>query len=266
MNISRGFELRDVGNCAIPEAILNKQGKLSDHEWKVIQSHTIVGERILNSIPALRPVAEIVRHSHERHDGGGYPDGLAAEAIPVGSRLVAIAAAFDAMISDRPFRPALSFKEAVHELGSSAGTQFDPRAISAFCQALDTTADAIQQNTAVTGTAPEQRPIRGNDGAVFAPAPGAPTQPAAQPQPAHAAPRSVEPMPARPAPVQPIPQQPAPLPTPPMQQPVRAQQPVASRGTSPVPMAQPAPSVPTGVGFTAVTASPAMPPRPSSQF
>ncbi|MFY9488804.1 MAG: HD domain-containing phosphohydrolase [Solirubrobacterales bacterium] len=146
--ISRGFQLRDIGNSAVPQAILHKQGKLADHEFEVIKSHTIVGERILNSIPALRPVAEIVRYHHERFDGGGYPDGLVGEAIPIGARLVAIAQAFEAMISDRPFRPALSYRDAVKELGQQAGKQFDPRVVSAFCQALDQTSDAIQHNPA----------------------------------------------------------------------------------------------------------------------
>lgn len=144
--ISRAFQLRDIGNCAIPDAILHKEGKLAEHEWQVIHSHTVVGERILNAIPQLRPVAEIVRYHHERYDGAGYPDGLAGEAIPVGARLVAVAQAFDAMISDRPFRPALTFTEAVGELGREAGHQFDPRALAAFCQALDQTSFAIHES------------------------------------------------------------------------------------------------------------------------
>ncbi|MFY9469842.1 MAG: HD domain-containing phosphohydrolase, partial [Solirubrobacterales bacterium] len=161
--VSRGFQLRDIGNSAVPAAILNKQGKLSDHEFDVIKSHTIVGERIINSIPTLRPVAEIVRYHHERFDGGGYPDGLAGEAIPVGARLVAVAQAFEAMISERPFRPALSFREAVNEIGRQASRQFDPRVVSAFCQALDQTSEAIEQTSAELAAG---RPMSGQPDAV----------------------------------------------------------------------------------------------------
>ncbi|MBK5229823.1 MAG: diguanylate cyclase [Thermoleophilia bacterium] len=142
-NVIQGFQLRDIGNCAIPDEILNKNGELTESEWRVVRSHTVVGERIVKATPSLRTVAEIVRHHHERFDGNGYPDGLAAGAIPVGARLVAVAQAFEGMTADRPSRPAKSFREAVAELGRQAGTEFDPRALAAFCQALDSTAGAF---------------------------------------------------------------------------------------------------------------------------
>ena len=107
-----------------------------------MRRHTIIGERILGSAPALRPVARIVRSSHERFDGEGYPDGLAGEDIPLGARIVAVCDAFHAMISDRPYRAALSEREAMAELQRFAGSQFDPRVVEAFLDAVR--ADAAQ--------------------------------------------------------------------------------------------------------------------------
>ena len=96
--------LHDIGKVAIPDAILNKPGPLTDEEWKLMKAHTVVGERILRAIPGLGGVARIVRHEHERWDGGGYPDGIAGEEIPVGSRIILACDAYHAMISDRPYR------------------------------------------------------------------------------------------------------------------------------------------------------------------
>lgn len=188
-HVIQGFQLRDIGNCAVPDAILNKQGELAEHEWKVVRSHTVVGERILNSIPSMRPVAEIVRCHHERFDGNGYPDGLAGEAIPPGARLVAVAQAFEAMTSDRPFRPALSFREAVAELGREAGSHFDPRALAAFCQALDSLTSAVEQPeeaAAVGGKAaqPTGRAPAPTDGPVPEPGPTSAPEPRRAPAPA----------------------------------------------------------------------------------
>ena len=106
--VARAAELHDVGKVAIPDAILNKPGPLDEAEWSFMRRHTIIGERILLSAPALRPVARLVRSSHERWDGGGYPDGLAGEEIPLGARIVAVCDAFDAMTTDRPYRRARS--------------------------------------------------------------------------------------------------------------------------------------------------------------
>lgn len=157
----QGFQLRDIGNSAIPEAILNKRGKLTEEEWQVIHSHTIVGERILNAIPSTRPAAEIVRFHHERFDGGGYPDGLAGEAIPAGARLVAVAQAFEGMTTDRPHRPAKTFREAVAELGSEAGKQFDPRALAVFCQALDSLSTAsVPEAAQAASFSPQAQGVR----------------------------------------------------------------------------------------------------------
>ena len=134
--IARAAELHDVGKVGIPDAILNKPGPLDPTEWAFMHQHTILGERILNAAPALRPVARLVRASHERWDGTGYPDQLAGEAIPLGARIVAVCDAYEAMTADRPYRKALSAHAAREQLSANAGTQFDPAVVTAFLIAL----------------------------------------------------------------------------------------------------------------------------------
>jgi diguanylate cyclase (GGDEF)-like protein len=134
--VARGAELHDVGKVAVPEAILHKPGPLDDLEWQIMRQHTIVGERILAAAPALRPVAKLVRASHEHWDGRGYPDGLAGEAIPLGARIIAVCDAFDAMRQKRPYAPSLAEPAALAELRRCAGTQFDPRVVEAFARVL----------------------------------------------------------------------------------------------------------------------------------
>jgi diguanylate cyclase (GGDEF)-like protein len=130
--VARAAELHDIGKMAIPDAILNKPGPLDDHEWRFMRRHTIIGEDILNVAPALQPVAVLVRASHERWDGSGYPDGTAGEDIPEGARIVAVCDAFSAMVQDRPYQPGLSVSEAVAEIERCAGKHFDPRVVEAF--------------------------------------------------------------------------------------------------------------------------------------
>jgi two-component system cell cycle response regulator len=132
----RAAELHDVGKMAIPDAILLKTGPLDDDEWVFVRRHTLTGEWILSAAPALASIAKLVRSSHERWDGGGYPDGLAGEAIPLESRIVAVCDAYAAMRSDRPYRAALSHADAVAELTSNAGTQFDPTVVKAAVEVL----------------------------------------------------------------------------------------------------------------------------------
>jgi len=134
--VARAAELHDVGKIAIPEEILHKPGPLDPEEWAFIKRHTVIGERILTAAPALRPVARLVRSTHERYDGTGYPDGLAGEEIPLGSRVVSVCDAYEAMVSDRPYREALSSDEAIEELRRHAGTQFDPKVVEVVTRAL----------------------------------------------------------------------------------------------------------------------------------
>jgi diguanylate cyclase (GGDEF)-like protein len=130
--VARAAELHDVGKVAVPDSILGKSAALSDDEWAFMRRHTILGERILNGAAAMRPVARLVRSTHERFDGSGYPDGLAGDAIPLGARIVAVCDAFAAMTSERPYRDAVDDERALSELRGEAGRQFDPTVVEAF--------------------------------------------------------------------------------------------------------------------------------------
>jgi diguanylate cyclase (GGDEF)-like protein len=130
--VVRAAELHDIGKVAVPDAILHKPGPLDEAEWSFIRQHTIIGERIVGAADALRPVGRVVRASHERWDGAGYPDGLAGEDIPLGSRIVFACDAWDAMTCDRGYRRALSAEVAAQELRANAGTQFDATVVGAL--------------------------------------------------------------------------------------------------------------------------------------
>jgi diguanylate cyclase (GGDEF)-like protein len=130
--VVRAAELHDIGKVAIPDAILHKPGSLDETDWSFIHQHTIIGERIVGAAEALRPVGRVVRASHERWDGGGYPDGLAGEDIPLGARIVFACDAWDAMTCDRGYRSALSAEVAAEELRANAGTQFDRDVVDAL--------------------------------------------------------------------------------------------------------------------------------------
>ena len=130
--VVRAAELHDIGKVAVPDAILHKPGPLDEADWSFIRQHTIIGERIVGAAEALRPVGRVVRASHERWDGGGYPDGLAGEDIPLGSRIVFACDAWDAMTCDRGYRRALSAEVAAEELRANAGTQFDATVVGAL--------------------------------------------------------------------------------------------------------------------------------------
>jgi diguanylate cyclase (GGDEF)-like protein/PAS domain S-box-containing protein len=125
--------LHDVGKVAVPDVIINKAGPLDDEEIAFMRRHTLIGERILSAAPALTRAASLVRWSHERFDGDGYPDGLKGEEIPLGSRIIAVCDSYDAMVSDRPYRDPMTTEEARAELRRCAGTQFDPVVVEIFC-------------------------------------------------------------------------------------------------------------------------------------
>jgi two-component system, cell cycle response regulator len=128
-----GARLHDIGKLAIPDAVLQKPGPLTVAEWDFIADHTVIGERILGAAPAWKNVARIVRATHERWDGGGYPDGLAGDEVPLASRIIAVCDAFSAMTSPRAYRASVSQDTALAELARCAGTQFDPDVVAAFC-------------------------------------------------------------------------------------------------------------------------------------
>ncbi len=128
--------LHDIGKVAIPDAIITKPGPLDDDEWAFMRRHTLIGQRIIAAAPSLAVAAGLVRASHERWDGGGYPDALVAEKIPFGARIIAVCDAFDAMISRRPYAPPMTTDDAGAELRRCAGTQFDPAVVDAFERVL----------------------------------------------------------------------------------------------------------------------------------
>src|SRR3954470_23328984 len=132
-----GALLHDVGKVAVPKEIINKPGKLDDHEWAIIKTHTIEGQRMLDKVGGImREVGRIVRGAHERWDGGGYPDGAAGEAIPLEARILNCCDAFNAMTTTRSYRAAMPLEAAVEELRRCAGTQFDPRVVDALVRVV----------------------------------------------------------------------------------------------------------------------------------
>jgi putative nucleotidyltransferase with HDIG domain len=129
--------LHDVGKIALPYRVLNKATALDEAEWALMRTHTIEGQQLCESAGFSAHVAACVRATHERWDGRGYPDGLAAEAIPLPARIVLCADAYDAMTSSRPYRPALTVDAAVAELRAGAGAQFDPLAAMRLASAVE---------------------------------------------------------------------------------------------------------------------------------
>jgi diguanylate cyclase (GGDEF)-like protein len=129
-------KLHDVGKTAIPASILDKPGPLDEAEWVFMRRHPLIGERIVLAAPALADTAPLIRSSHERVDGLGYPDGLTGENIPLGSRIIAVCDAFHAMTSDRVYRRQISREGALEQLKRHAGTQFDPTVVEAFCKQM----------------------------------------------------------------------------------------------------------------------------------
>jgi putative nucleotidyltransferase with HDIG domain len=128
--------IHDVGKIAIPDAILNKPAKLTPSERAIIELHPIKGQEMLLPLKFLDKGIPAVRHHHERYDGNGYPDGLEKKKIPLGARILGAADAFDAMTSERPYRPKMQLKEAIKELEVNSGSQFDPEVVSVFIRIL----------------------------------------------------------------------------------------------------------------------------------
>ena len=136
-NLEFGALLHDVGKVAVPKAIINKPGPLDEEEWRIVRGHTIEGQRMLDRVGGfMREVGVIVRAHHERWDGGGYPDGLAGEAIPVEARIIAACDSWNAMTTDRAYRAALPEQAATREIFDNAGAQFDPQVAAAVLLAV----------------------------------------------------------------------------------------------------------------------------------
>jgi HD-GYP domain-containing protein (c-di-GMP phosphodiesterase class II) len=132
-NLEFGAMLHDVGKISIPKEIINKPGKLDPHEWEIVKTHPAVGQRMLGRVGGfMTEVGEIVRAHHERWDGGGYPDGLAGEAIPLEARIITCCDSWSAMRTDRPYRNAMSYEAAAAEMELNSGSQFDPAVVEAM--------------------------------------------------------------------------------------------------------------------------------------
>jgi two-component system, cell cycle response regulator len=149
----RAAELHDVGKVAIPDEILLKSGPLTASERTFIEQHTIMGERILAAAPALADVGRLVRHSHERYDGEGYPDRLEGEEIPLGSRVIHVCDAYEAMTSDRPYKRAMSVEAALSELRRCKYEQFDGAIVDVFCSLIEENAEEPRFSETPTGQA-----------------------------------------------------------------------------------------------------------------
>ncbi|MEY2515050.1 MAG: hypothetical protein QOJ89_2408 [bacterium] len=151
-----GALLHDVGKIAVPKSIVNKPGPLDDDEWKIMRQHTVAGQRMLDKVGgSMTDVGAIVRASHERWDGGGYPDGIAGENVPLPARIVSVADTFHAITTTRPYRPAQTPEAAVKELRACAGTQFDPEVVDALVRVLERPAATTPKEFFKRTSAPE---------------------------------------------------------------------------------------------------------------
>jgi putative nucleotidyltransferase with HDIG domain len=136
--------LHDIGKLGIPDHLLHKPAPLTRDEFDRVKQHTILGADILSAVACAGPLAEIVRHHHERWDGSGYPDGLSGEAIPLGSRILAIVDCYDALTSDRPYRPELSHDLAIAMISERRDSMFDPQIVDVFLRMVEPWRAAFQ--------------------------------------------------------------------------------------------------------------------------
>jgi hypothetical protein len=148
LDIERASLLHDVGKIGIADSILNKPGPLTAEEWQEMRKHPAIGYEMLRDVKFLAVAAEIVYSHHERYDGKGYPKGLKDDEIPLGSRIFAVADAFDAMTSDRPYRRALDWRKAREEILTNSGVQFDPKVVETFLECLDAWKEGLEERRA----------------------------------------------------------------------------------------------------------------------
>ena len=157
-NLEFAALLHDVGKIAIPKEIINKPGKLEPHEWTIVKTHTLEGQKMLDRVGGfMRDVGLLVRSHHERWDGGGYPDGLMGEQIPLEARIISCCDTWNAMCTDRPYRKALSYEVARSELISASGTQLDPKLIDALLELVAAEAPAPRLISPDGAGAPQPR-------------------------------------------------------------------------------------------------------------
>jgi two-component system cell cycle response regulator len=151
--------LHDIGKLGIPEDILHTPGPLEPEEWAFVRRHPLIGERIIGAAPALAAAAKLVRSTHERLDGSGYPDRRGGEEIPLGSRVIAVCDAFTAMTAPRPYAAQRTIPEAIAELRRCAGSQFDPAVVDTLSELVVELVWPSTPSTATAGNA-EQAPDR----------------------------------------------------------------------------------------------------------
>lgn len=142
--------IHDVGKIGIKDAIIGKQGKLTDEEYELLKRHTTIGAEIVGRVKGLQGLVPLVRHHHERWDGRGYPDGIEGEAIPLGARILCLADSLDAMLSDRPYQSTRTFQEVMGEVARCSGTQFDPDVVAAFISVTKEKDGDFFKNSAAT--------------------------------------------------------------------------------------------------------------------
>jgi putative two-component system response regulator len=159
--VTYGALLHDIGKIGVPDSVLTKPGVLTSDEWALVRRHPEIGERICAPLQSFTAFGPIIRHHHERWDGGGYPDGLRGEAIPLGARIVGIVDAFDAITHDRPYRPARSIEQAVDELRRASGSQVDPDLVRIFLEDIAGAPVVLDATFAETVSLATRRPRRG---------------------------------------------------------------------------------------------------------
>lgn len=147
-----GFLLHDIGKVGISEAILNKEGPLTEPEWNVMKTHPLIGAQVVAPMSFLGRATDVIRSHHERWDGAGYPRGLRREEVPLAARIFSVVDAYDAMTSDRPYRRAMAPADAVEEIARCSGSQFDPEVVEAFLILMDEQVELASAQPALAHT------------------------------------------------------------------------------------------------------------------